>query len=412
MARRKKAAPPRMPQRVSARTQTRTNTRTTVAVTEQNSTRRSSPLPLRRSSRIRNAAIARQQAAETINQAAPQPSMGGASDPSNATSRHSSNDGSYSSIRAGSYHPSHEGPRDPSSGGLNPSPPARPSNPTLSGMLSAGPPLENLLDYLNEWDRRSLICALPLFRDALRHPQVRPRFTCQNYPDHACLKIQNAANHLQLALTEDGLVRGQCTTPAQAPQGPNAPAHLRRAALVRQQNCNGFELGYTTDPLHQRPHGQYFWVCEVCARKAWEHHSVLHEPRAIDLCLNCSHAHRAAHGNSDIDQCTCLWDQSADKIHLCTDCREFKAETDIAEMLHWVHTHLMTPIHDPRGLHIKHYIDEHQRIGESTCTCGMPVLQKITSHILAAPTTVTFDQMVRICVHCHKERFLTFNDWK
>jgi hypothetical protein len=360
MARRKKAAALRPLERPSTGRKTRTNNQASASIREPSNTATSSPLTPRRSSRIRAAVIRRQQA----------------TDPSNG-------------------------------GSQNLTPPDVPLDPTLRGLLSAGPALENLLDYFNEWDRQSLIYVLPSLRDALRHPQVRPRFTCQNHPDPASLKRQDPGNQDKLTMVYNDAPHGRCSTPAQAPQGANAPAHLRRATLVRERNCQGYELGYTSNPLHPNSHGQHFWVCDVCARKAWERHSVLHNPRAVDLCLNCSQQHRLTHGTSDIDHCTCLWDQSEDKTHLCTSCREFKSERDARTMVQWVRVNLMTPIHNPRGEHISHYIDEHSARGESTCICGMPVRQKIVSHVLSAPLRLTLDELVRLCSYCHKQRFLT-----
>ena len=59
----------------------------------------------------------------------------------------------------------------------------------------------------------------------------------------------------------------------------------------------------------------------------------------------------------------------------------------------------MNPRHDTRGTLISHYVDEHKRSGESTCICGMPIHQKIESHVLRAPTRPTFNELVRLCPH-------------
>lgn len=115
MARQRRASPFRQPTGSSKGRKTRAANGISAPMVEDDPTGLLAPPTLRRSSRIREARVARQRAA----------------DATNAQSR-------------------------------DPDLPVRPSDPTFRGLLAAGTVLESLLDYLN---------------DALRHPQVRARFS-------------------------------------------------------------------------------------------------------------------------------------------------------------------------------------------------------------------------------------------
>jgi hypothetical protein len=266
------------------------------------------------------------------------------------------------------------------------------------------PILIPLLRFLNAVDLDRLLKAFPFLRIALQHPAVpQPSFRCQDNPPLPGIKVRDQASPFHLLV--DPRI------------GPRQPCDIPGHHMVVHRRCEGPRLGYHN-------HGDNFWVCVHCVRRAWERYSLAFKVICYDLCLHCSNNYRSHHPISALHQCVCQWEQSDARLHLCTDCRIDESRDDHAadfDLLTGYNINI-SPIHLPLlqlfvamiplvPTRISDFIDEHAALGESTCTCGRSVTDKIQTYRMPGMPQPAYDfsSLVRICSHCRMEKFVTLD---
>lgn len=278
-------------------------------------------------------------------------------------------------------------------GGL---PPAHKIVPTLIDACCAEPDiLRDIVSYITGRDLHFLIRAIPAFHRPLRAQNAPRPLSCQDCPVAPMLKQQNPMNHNLLTFQQTPLPQPTpCTTPA--------------TSVIPLRQCEGHKYSYSG--LDGVPdHGPDFWVCQYCVQKAWEAYSMFVKSRAIDLCWLCSTNYRRAFPSPAYPHlCTCVWD---DKIWLCRNCRIAKATEDRYNGLYWVQSRPgFLAMHVPGpGTHVRDYINSESRHGESYCPCPLDVQDKIRSYrsLWDESAPPDFRPLVRLCIYCRKERFLT-----
>ena len=280
-------------------------------------------------------------------------------------------------------------------------PPAPRISPTLNGVCRAEEDiLRDIVSYITGLDLHNLILALPLFRRLLRASNAPQPLACQDCPVMPMLKHRDPPFSNLLAFEQAPLPQPmRCTTPA--------------TALVPLKRCEGHALRYTEQD-EKLDHGPDFWVCQHCVQKAWEAYSMFVKSRGIDLCYMCSRNHRIRNGPpvrppNYPRQCTCLWD---DKLWLCRTCRISKSTEDRTYALDWIQAQQnFVPMHvaQGRGTHPRDFIDSDSRDGESYCPCGLDVRGKLRSYdnFFDESAPPNFRPLVRLCLYCRRERFLT-----
>jgi hypothetical protein len=256
--------------------------------------------------------------------------------------------------------------------------------------------LNDVVSYITGLDLHHLILAMPVFRRHLRSASSLRPLVCQDSPVVPMLKHQDPTNFNLLTFQRVPLLQPTlCTTPA--------------TSVIPLKRCEGHALGYSgQDGVPD--HGPNFLVCQHCVQKAWEAYSIFVKSRGVDLCYTCSREHRRRNAPpirppNYPRQCTCVWD---DKVWLCRTCRMAKANEDLGIAMHWFQSQSLSnfvPMHAAdQGAHPRDYIDPESRNGESYCLCGMTVQGKIASYGNDHPN---FRPLVRLCIYCSRERFLT-----
>jgi hypothetical protein len=303
--------------------------------------------------------------------------------------------------------PAREAPPDEPVPPAPPPPPPPPPSLTLVNILTTRgatqpfiPILASLYRFLNAADLDALLQAFPFLRGPLQDPRAPlPSFRCQDHPPLSCVKEGDPASAWNLLVS----IR----------PGPRAPCNIPGHHMIQHKKCEGYRLGY-------RFHSENFWVCVHCARRAWERYSLTFKPVNYDLCLHCSRAYRNSNPIAALNECSCQWGGSDAQLHLCTDCRDARGREQHGEdcdMLSGYNSNT-DPLHGPlvglqrRRDRVAHFIDRKGPFGESTCTCGRDVTQKIATYqvtpaaALVMPFVHDFVELVRICSHCRKEKFL------
>ncbi len=156
---------------------------------------------------------------------------------------------------------------------------------TAGGAQPLIPILVPVYRYLNGFDLENLLQAFPFLRGALRDPRgPLPSFRCQDRPPLPSVKERYpiSASHLV----------------NQVPTEPRQPCNVPGYCLVLQKRCEGPGLAY-------RNHGEHFWVCVHCSRRAWQRYSLALNPVCYDLCLHCSRNYRTTRPIPAIDQFSC-----------------------------------------------------------------------------------------------------------
>jgi hypothetical protein len=183
--------------------------------------------------------------------------------------------------------------------------------------------------------------------------------------------------------------------------------------MTQHKKCEGHKLGY-------KFHSENYWVCVYCARRSWEMFSLRAHPLYYDMCLNCSQAHRNSHPIAALNECACRSERRDAQLHLCTRCREERGREQHAQDCDVLagYNSNMDPMYGPflggnllftrQQDRVAHFIDPRGPWGESTCSCGRDVMQKIASYLIGPPALGVYDfaDLVRICSHCRKEKFL------
>ncbi len=286
-------------------------------------------------------------------------------------------------------------------GGVPGLPPAPNVARTLEGVVQAVPHvLRDTVSYITGLDVHHLILATPAFRPVLRGLNAPRPLECQDSPVVPMLKHQDPTNFNLLIFQQVQLSQPTpCTTPA--------------AYTVPLKRCEGYVLGYTGQN-NALDHGPNFLVCQHCVQKAWEAYSMFVKSRGVDLCNRCSQFYRRSNESPHCPpnywpQCTCLWD---DKIWLCRTCRMAKSSGERDYALNWIQMHQnFAAMHAAagQGTHPRHYVDSESRNGESYCPCGFNVQGKIGTYnnVLNQNAAPNFRPLVRLCIYCQKERFLT-----
>jgi hypothetical protein len=293
-------------------------------------------------------------------------------------------------------------PRSP----LRPPPPPPPRL-TLFNILTVRdatepclPIVASLYQFLNAVDVDIFLQAIPSLRAPLQNPHVPlPSFRCQDCPPLPCVKITDPASpwHLMMAARE----------------GPGPPCEIPGHHMTQHKKCEGHGLGYTF-------HSENFWICMYCVRRAWDMYSMTSRPLCYDMCLACSQAYRASNPVAALNECSCESEREGLQLYLCSRCRQARGREEHGQDCDRLagYNSNMDPIHGPllggalvftrQRDRVAHFIDPAGPFGESTCICGRDVTQKIDSYLVGPPpfTWHDFAELVRICSHCHKQKYL------